>query len=172
MVPHFFTVRDRAIIFRMCVLLNKTLLLSLILNTWPLTSNFNMSITDDNNESKINPSCSMPPALIKATYNDYFSISLLTICLIHFQKKFNTGRHMLLFFSLVTFLSYTLNAIWKCPRWRHMNSLEFCLYCDVYVTENKRNQGFHVISKIYGWCVIPIWLRDYIYFQELVKYFM
>ena len=35
----------------------------------------NMSITDDSNESKINPSCLMPPALIKATYNDYFSIS-------------------------------------------------------------------------------------------------
>ena len=33
------------------------------------------SITDDINESKINPSSFMPPALIKATYNDNVGIS-------------------------------------------------------------------------------------------------
>ena len=37
-----------------------------------------MSITDDSNESKINPSCSKQPALIKATYIDYNSVSYFT----------------------------------------------------------------------------------------------
>ena len=37
-----------------------------------------MTVTDDINESKPNPSCFMPPALIKGTYNDYSGISHFT----------------------------------------------------------------------------------------------
>ena len=37
-----------------------------------------MTVTDDINESKTNPFCFMPPALIKATYNDYSGISHFT----------------------------------------------------------------------------------------------
>ena len=86
-----------------------------------------MSITDDSNESKTNPSCSMPPVLIKATYTDYFNISLLTVCLI-FLEEIQHRATCVPPFSLVTLLAYTLNTIWKCPIWRHMHSSEFCLY--------------------------------------------
>ena len=48
---------------------------------------FNMSITYDRNESKINPSYSMPSALIKAAYNDYFSISHFTDSLTALAKE-------------------------------------------------------------------------------------
>ena len=37
-----------------------------------------MTVTDDINESKTNPFCFMPVALIKATYNDYSGISHFT----------------------------------------------------------------------------------------------
>ena len=46
-----------------------------------------MSITDDSKDSKINPSCSMQPACIKATYNDYFSISHFTDSLTSLSKE-------------------------------------------------------------------------------------
>ena len=75
-LTYFFLVRDMAIIFGTSAVLNKSvLLLSLIWNTWPLISIFDMSITDENTS---NPSCSMPSALITATYNDYFSNLLFT----------------------------------------------------------------------------------------------
>ena len=80
--PHLCTVRDRAIIFRMCVVLNKTFLLSLLWNTLHLAFNFKYVNYWWQQWRQINPSWFMPPALIKATYNDYCSISLLTVCLI------------------------------------------------------------------------------------------
>ena len=65
-----------------------------------------LTVTFDNNESKSNPSCSMPPALIKATYNDYFSILHFTDSLSSLSKKFNIafyfiGRHVLLLYPLL-----------------------------------------------------------------------
>ena len=46
-----------------------------------------MSITDDSNESNIKPSCSIQLALVKATYNDYFSISEFTLSLTSLSKE-------------------------------------------------------------------------------------
>ena len=70
------------------------------------------------------------------------------------KRKFNTGRHVL------TLLSYTLNAIWKCPRWRHMHTLECYNFCDVYTTLN------HDLSENYLFRKVPIehlrrvWIAD------------
>ena len=60
---------------------------------------------------KTNPYCSMPSALIKATYNDYFSIWHLTDNLSSLSKEIQyraTRAHHL---PLVTLLSYTKNTI-------------------------------------------------------------
>ena len=119
----------------MCVVLNKTFLLSLIWNTWPLTSNLKYVNYWLQQWKKINPSCSMPPALIKATY-DYFSISLQTDCLISLSEAIQHSATCAPLFSLVTLLAYALNTIWKCPHWRHMHSLECCLYCEICPTLN------------------------------------
>ena len=68
-----------------------------------------MLITDDSNESKINPSYSMLPVLIKATYNDYFSISHFTDSLTSLSKEMQYRATCApLPLRLVTLLSYTL----------------------------------------------------------------
>ena len=86
MAPKFITVRDWV-----------------IRHNWPQQHcTINMSITDDSNESKINPSCPMLPALIKATYNDYFSILHFIDSLTSLLKATCTPP-----LPLVTLLSYT-----------------------------------------------------------------
>ena len=47
------------------------------------------------------PSYSMPPALIKTTYNAYFSISHFTDSLTSLSNKFNIERHVLLLYPLL-----------------------------------------------------------------------
>ena len=59
---------------------------------------------------KINPSCSMPPALIKEAY-DYFSISLQTDCLISLSEAIQHRATCAPPFSPVTLLAYALNTI-------------------------------------------------------------
>ena len=65
-----FTVRDRAIIFDTCSIFNKTFV---YWNTWPFTSIFKYVSYWRNHWKQ--PSCFMPHALIKATYNGYSGIS-------------------------------------------------------------------------------------------------
>ena len=89
---------------------------------------FNMSTTDDSNKSKRNPSCSMPPVLIKATYNDYFSFLDFTDNLSSLSKEIQYKATCSLHLPLVTLLSYILRTVKKCPRWRQMHSLKCCLY--------------------------------------------
>ena len=118
--PLIFTVRDRAIKFRMCVVLNKTFLflflsfLSFIWNTWLLTSNF-IYVTYWWRQWKQIQSLLFYATCTKATYNDYFSISLLTVSLISLSEEIQYRATCASPFSLVTFLSYILNTIWKCP---------------------------------------------------------
>ena len=80
---------------------------------------FDISITDNRNESKINPSSSMPPALIKATYNAYLIISHFTDSLTSLSKEIQYTATCPPPFPLVTLLSYTLNTILKCTRLRN-----------------------------------------------------